>query len=92
MKNNFHPTECLSCFPVAGSGPLTSIICYDDLRSVKSHTSLSVFYSPQTKVLNNELTLTKKNSNSKAVNISVKKITVFVAFSRLYTTCAIRII
>ncbi|XP_048773289.1 SID1 transmembrane family member 1-like [Ostrea edulis] len=23
--------ECLSCFPVVGSGPLTSIICYDDL-------------------------------------------------------------
>ncbi|XP_062571062.1 SID1 transmembrane family member 2-like [Saccostrea cucullata] len=23
--------ECLTCFPVAGSGPLTSIICYDDL-------------------------------------------------------------
>nr|XP_022322232.1 SID1 transmembrane family member 1-like [Crassostrea virginica] len=23
--------ECLSCFPIAGGGPITSIICYDDL-------------------------------------------------------------
>ena len=37
-------SECLSCFPIAGGGPITSIICYDDLRLVALSTFINAIW------------------------------------------------